>query len=465
MHQKTHFVKIFYVKRTALQNRSNHNPIWSQSKLFVPLPTLECAGSSRWHTNQALHCRHISYVMALQKGAVQVVGKFANMVGFKNSASEKKTPYFTREYVGTVSNPRTSRQARQRAKAKPAQMFYQAAEPILNHAFIPLGRASKNRNKFLSKAMALDAIPDIPKGESFLPALPYQISQGALGLDALVEGTAGSNSNQQWVDFNLISKEEVIWPEDGGPTVATLADALIGQNLGLSAGMELTFIAVIASKSNIKQRLLQHFSVVLDPNDTITRAGDIMGNLQISLAFQPTFTRLSINDADLYVLLSAGFIISAKSSSSWRYTNSFMVLTAAAGEGRAFTEAEVLQSYMDSGSSRESDKILQQADNISGGGEVTLVSTENVSFTTSVSGTLEYNTAAVAVFNNGARKVIISENDGFSNVLTHKVSTGNYHVITATNESTMAVVPVTLANSSLNGMQTVGLATVIAAGL
>lgn len=465
MRQKTHFVKIFYVKRTALQNLSNHNPIWSQSKLFVPLPTLECAGSSRWHTNLALHCRHISYVMALQKGAVQVVGKFANMVGFKNSASEKKTPYFTREYVGTVSNPRTSRQARQRAKAKPAQMFYQAAEPILNHAFIPLGRASKNRNKFLSKAMALDAIPDIPKGESFLPALPYQISQGALGVDHLVRGVAASaGGNTYEVRFPIKCTGEYDFFPGTSVTVGDASEAILAGQVLIQAGWEITFIAVLVSSDNPTQRILQHFSLVLDTNDNVTTASDILGNGFIGISLQDEIISLVSNDTS-WILLAGGLIISAKSSSSWRYTNSFMVTTPATGTHRAFPEVDVLQSYMDAASSRESDKILQQADNINGGGEVTLVSTENVSFTTSVSGTLEYNTAAVAVFSNGARKVIISENDGFSNVLTHKVSTGNYHVITATNESTMAVVPVAIANTSLNGMQTVGLATIIAAGL
>ena len=54
----------------------------------------------------------------------------ANVVGYKNPASSKANNNFYRERVYTVSNPKTQAQATQRAKVRPAQIFYNAFERV-----------------------------------------------------------------------------------------------------------------------------------------------------------------------------------------------------------------------------------------------------------------------------------------------------------------------------------------------
>lgn len=81
--------------------------------------------------------------MAKQTAVVRFKGKLGNIVGYKQNTSSKSTSAndFARIRVTDISNPRTRKQAKQRAKAAPAQMFYQAFEPVLNHSFYPTDSA------------------------------------------------------------------------------------------------------------------------------------------------------------------------------------------------------------------------------------------------------------------------------------------------------------------------------------
>lgn len=340
--------------------------------------------------------------MAQQLGAVRFKGKVANVVGFKNSASRKINKNFMRERV-TGANPRTEKQATQRCKAKPAKIFYDGFQNVLNHAFLPNDRASRNRNEFMSLAMKNTELPDVAKTDSYLPLNSLQISKGALGLDFLTIGSP----DEEAVDFLNLKFDDAI---NENYDVATLSDVLLQSNPLLAEGQELTFLAVLVSKSDSTARIAADLSFVLDSGNTTTLVKNLSSIITLgdvderAIAVVPQTTI-----GDDYYVASAGLIISSKTNSSWVYTSSFMYRSE---EGEALYAGEskrsVVASYMQAGDF-DSDKILQQADNkMAGQVEFKAYGSAAFDLQPSVSGTTSYNSLTTAIYSNGERKVVVT---------------------------------------------------------
>lgn len=386
--------------------------------------------------------------MAQQLGAIRFKGKVANVVGFKNSASSKSNNNFVREHQSVVSNPKTYAQARQRSKAIPAQNFYAAFENVLNHAFLPSDRASRNRNRFISKAMKLDEIPDVVKGSSLLPLCNYQVSEGALGLDNLTEVLAvGDNGIVFNIGFNGNYSDD--------STIAQISNEFLTNNASLEEGMELTFLLVNDASNSYdgSERVAKIISFVLDTSNTLTKLSDIAPGT----SFNKTASNLfSIQDN----VLAGAVIISARTASSWRYTNSYMGLTV---EGRTVVnntpEAEVVESYMNAAANRTSDLVLQQANNAQTEGvHPSSVTTMNITLAQGVTGALSANAANIAVMSNGIRKVIV-----LNGALTTGAA-GSRVAITITPTGGTAR-PLTLADTTFDGNETITVEEVEAYGI
>lgn len=390
--------------------------------------------------------------MAQQLGAIRFKGKVANVVGFKNSASSKSNNNFVREHQSTVSNPKTYAQARQRSKAIPAQNFYAAFENVLNHAFLPTDRASRNRNRFISKAMKLDEVPDVLKGESLIPLCTYQVSEGSLGLDNLAEASTVT-SNDGGVGFGISLTSQF----GENATIAAISTNLLNENSTLVEGMELTFLLLedVSSLENGSERFAKVVSFVLDKSNTLTTLGDIAGP---SFALSVENGRLVV--VDVYSILSAAVIISSRAGSSWRYTNSIMGLSTKGKEVKAQTlESDVIESYMNSTANRTSDLILQQADNTQTEGvHLSSVTTMNITLAQGVSGTLSANAANIAAMSNGVRKVIV-----LNGALTTGAA-GSRVAITITPTGGTAR-PLTLADTTFDGNETITVEEVEAYGI
>lgn len=389
--------------------------------------------------------------MGQQLGAIRFKGKVANVVGFKNSASSKSNNNFVREHQSTVSNPRTYAQARQRSKAIPAQNFYAAFENVLNHAFLPTDRASRNRNRFISKAMKLDEVPDVLKGESLIPLCTYQVSEGSLGLDNLAEASTVT-SNDGGVGFGLSLTSQF----GGNATIAAISTDLLNENSTLVEGMELTFLVLedCSSMEDGSERLAKVVSFVLDKSNTLTKLGDIAGNFALFVENGRLFV------ADNYSVLSAALIISSRAGSSWRYTNSIMGLSTKGSEVKAQTlESDVIESYMNSTANRTSDLILQQADNQQTEGvHPSSVTTMNITLAQGVTGALSANAANIVAMSNGVRKVMV-----LNGALTTGAA-GSRVAITITPTDGTAR-PLTLADTTFDGNETITVEEVEAYGI
>lgn len=349
--------------------------------------------------------------MAQQLGAIRYRGKIANVVGFKNTASRKTNNNFVRERATTVSNPKSYAQATQRCKAKPAQTFYNAFIEVLNHAFLPADKESRNRNEFLSLAMKNPELPDVPKGVTRIPLNALQISKGSLGLDFMTEGTDATSS----IIFGNL--ETSLVGSLSAASISGLSTDLLTYNPQLVEGQELTFLAVLINESDTNDRLACILTFVLDKSDTITKVGDLSNLLSLQATNGGIELRVGSGLAG-YSVGSAGLIISSKTNSSWRYTSSFMQRTSkgeAAYTGLA--KVDVIESYMGNRSTQTSDLVLQQANNAPSQ-EVHVVSISNVAITLAagVTGTLSNANGALAKMSSGGYRVVTDANGTIYNV-------------------------------------------------
>lgn len=394
--------------------------------------------------------------MGKQISVLRIKGSVGEVTGYKMNTSSKtsKSGDFIRSKATSVANPRTYAQAKQRAKARPAQLFYAAFENVLNHAFYPLGKPIKNRNRFLSLAMKMDYVPDVKKGEVKLPFAPYQISEGVLGLDDLCVGSYNNLADSR-IAFESISVSISLTKVN----VATFSSNVLNENPRLQDGEELTFMCLLCKRDDPSVRWTEVHSVVLDVNNTVTNLSDIFNGLVQLVQYNDVLT-LDLDDEDTK-MLAAGLIISSKTTGSWQYANSLMALTAYAIDGFDWKEREIVESYMNETRDRNSDKQLQQADNATEGETVPVVSIGNSEITLKqgVTGTLNQTDAAIAEMRFGTRRVVVSDTGQLQWYNgTAKAWTPIYREVSDER------FPLTLADTTWDGSQTITIAEVQAYG-
>lgn len=462
MVKNDHFVKKFYVKTVRLQTISNPTPIWSIKIKFVTLPTLEWVPTFQWPQAGAWVILmagtpqpNTPTTMGKQISVLRIKGSVGELTGYKMNTSSKtsKSGDFIRSKANSVANPRSYAQAKQRAKARPAQLFYAAFENVLDHAFYPLGKPVKNRNRFLSLAMKLGYVPDVKKGEVKLPFAPYQISEGTLGLDDLCIGAYSLVDSR--IDFGVLVQDGTLV----GTTVASLSQQILSGNPRLEEGEELTFLILLCKADDPSVRWVEVHSIVLDLNDTVTKLTDIF-NSDAELIFGEDRVSVQVDEEDIK-MLAAGLIISSKTTGSWQYAKSYMNLTAYAIDGFDWKEREIIESYMNEARDRNSDKILQQADNVPAGETVPITRVANAEITKAqgVEGNLNQTDAAVATTSFGISRVVVSDR---GQLQWYNGPAKTWTPITITvNEDTR---PLVLADTTWAGSQTITVAECQAAG-
>lgn len=385
-------------------------------------------------------------IMGKLTGAVKYVGKMNDTVGFKNSLAKDPNSTFVRAKAVSVKNPKSYKQATQRAKTRPASLFYAAFEPVLNHAFIPKGGATRNRLRFLALAMRL-CVPFVFKGENKIPFnVPYVVSEGSLGLGALTK-IKNPNIQSTTLGYGIACTNiygATAWDDDpttiNDLTVSAFSTAILAANPNLSEGMEITIIAVEVDEDDLGQTIPARVSIVLDTNDTITTMANLLAGSGLILVAD-TDHRLcayAVRSAANYSIPAGAIIISSRNGSTWNYTTSELQMNSWGIDGFDWDEESIIESYMDSANSVTSDRILQQANNniIEG---VRPVSGSNLAYTVSpaVAGaTYNFSTAAVVVMSDGTRRVVISSNG----TLMHADGVGGFDPIQQTvDEETSSV--------------------------
>lgn len=397
--------------------------------------------------------------MGKQISVLRIKGSVGEVTGYKMNTSSKtsKSGDFIRSKATSVANPRSYAQAKQRSKARPAQLFYAAFENVLDHAFYPLGKPVKNRNRFLSLAMKLDYVPDVKKGEIKLPFAPYQVSEGTLGVDDLCVGTY-NNANDSRILFDNIQIDGSLV----GETVASLSQQVLNTNPRLIEGEELTFMCLLCKAGDPSARWAEVHSVVLDVNNTVTQLNNIFSGItELSFNDDCIAIQIATQYDDDVKMLAAALIISSKTTGSWQYAKSYMNLTAYAIDGFDWKEREIIDSYMNETRDRNSDKQLQQADNAPAGETVPIASVGNAEITLKqgVTGNLNQTDAANAFMRFGTVRVVVSER-GQLQWYNGPAKTWTPITLTSGQDSR----PLVLADTTWAGSQTITIAECQAAG-
>lgn len=177
-------------------------------------------------------------------------GKVGNIVGYNLKDSNNKQTQGLRAYQPVVRNPKTARQAEQRAKMAPINATYRALKGIIDRGQEGVAYGNKSRLRFLSEAMKQFNGPWFEKGEAVTLPIKTNITSGSLPTISIASVVpAGIDVNLEMGEVTQIA------------TVGALAAALLANNSFLKKGDQLTFVHGSKNGCNV-------LSVVLDTTDT-----------------------------------------------------------------------------------------------------------------------------------------------------------------------------------------------------
>ena len=261
-------------------------------------------------------------------------------------------------------------------------------------------------------AMKNPVIPLARKEDTHIaPNVPYQISEGSLGLDYMTvceNRPAGMRSNIKAAAVGEATDMRTL-------TLGAFSTMILTQNPEFENGMDLCFLALVGAGNqdgDSESIFPVSFHVVLNSGDTLTQMANIVP-ANIKFFIDDSF--LTVAKANNNTLAALGVILSKKTNNSWVYTQSKMYLGMFITSANLPEEA-VIESYMKQASTVERDKVLKQADNATSNGAVTAASVAQEAYTisTPVQGaTYNFASASIATMTDGTKRVVI---DGQNNI-------------------------------------------------
>ena len=182
-------------------------------------------------------------------------GKVGNIVGYNLKDSNNKQTQGLRAYQPVVRNPKTARQAEQRAKMAPINATYRALKGIIDRGQEGVAYGNKSRLRFLSEAMKQFDGPWFDKGEAITLPIKTNITRGSLT-------TVGINV----VEADSFTTELYVGEAESFDTLGALSTALLAGNSFLKEGDQITFVHGQIGSVFVK-------SIVLDSTSTEGVAG------------------------------------------------------------------------------------------------------------------------------------------------------------------------------------------------
>lgn len=247
-----------------------------------------------------------------------VAGKIGDVVAYKVKNSNNKQVQGLRRYQAKVANPQTSKQMAQRWKLSVLQNFYRGLQSLLDHSWQGIGYGDPSRRHFMKITMQKDfegMIPYLLKGDKrFVPGeLP--IATGSIPVDCAC--TVGQSA---------IVCDGINYPDGEYSTLGDLSTAIIGANLGIQNGDQLTFIGVYGNSGNYIPTFAR---VVLDTASTTP-----LVDLAVVLSQEATNDKLQFNFGTNAPQAGA-IIISRYASNTWQRSNSTMAVADAVRDAYA----------------------------------------------------------------------------------------------------------------------------------
>ena len=177
-------------------------------------------------------------------------GKVGNIVGYNLKDSNNKQTQGLRAYQPVVRNPKTSRQAEQRAKMAPINATYRALKGIIDRGQEGVAYGNKSRLRFLSEAMKQFDGPWFMKGEAVTLPIKTNITRGSLPMIGITD----VGNDTLFTELSVGSVTEIT-------TLGVLSTALLANNSFLKEGDQLTFVIGEVGKMTIE-------SIIIDSTST-----------------------------------------------------------------------------------------------------------------------------------------------------------------------------------------------------
>lgn len=206
-----------------------------------------------------------------------VRGKLGNMVGYKNTNSKNKEKQAWRGYVPTISNPKTSGQAKQRMIIGNLTRNYGAYKAILSRAYegVKYGGQSYQRFLKLNIENAKNG-PFIPKGSRTtpLPIPGLQVSEGSIIPITVSDIIPYSNvGGEGQTLIPTMSVSDIYFHEgnssfaDPNLTWGQVSERFIVNNSDMQDGDQFTFIEVTVTEN--LEYVYRYKSVILDTDSSV----------------------------------------------------------------------------------------------------------------------------------------------------------------------------------------------------
>lgn len=297
-----------------------------------------------------------------------VTGKLGNMVGQKNALVTGADKQVWRVYKGDVKNPKTIKQAQQRALFVAVKNFAQALSGILDHSWQGVDYGTKSLNHFRKLVLS-------NKGVNY----PGYIIQEKGSQDAVPQSFPLSTGNIpfydgiDWTEGSTIAVLGFNYVDITATTVGAYWTQFLADNPSFKNGDMITVVAFIGSgyTPDVYSEIYPVYDrFIIDTESTVA----ITGNHPISQKgiFQLTSDSIGstnyicvshATDAD-NIIVAAGVIISRQkgTKAQWQRSTSKMYVT---NEYRNWVMTAdyitaVLDSYMNSVSDAESDWYLNE---------------------------------------------------------------------------------------------------------
>lgn len=250
-------------------------------------------------------------------------GKVGNIVGYNLKDSNNKQTQGLRAYQPVVRNPKTSRQAEQRAKMAPINATYRALKGIIDRGQEGVAYGNKSRLRFLSEAMKQFDGPWFEKGEAVTLPIKTNITRGSL------PSVVASDIDEEGMNTGLqvTSIQEIT-------TIGAFTVAALAANDELKEGDQLTFVCGSMKRLYVK-------SIILDSTSTAA-----MDGFEISESNVMFMTSGGYDEAEAFgcTILSR----EGESGQHLRSTTALTLSTAAAADTHYTSTAKdaAIESYM-----------------------------------------------------------------------------------------------------------------------
>ena len=317
--------------------------------------------------------------MAKQLGVIQFSGRVGEVVGRKKVSTSSIDGNIVSKFTAP-SNPKTQKQAEQRAAFAAAKNFRDGFANLLNHAFQGVKYGQPSLNRFtklvtLRRGADFDYLPQLKGTQQFIPQ-PWPLSRCSIGV-----GTAPTNINDNSFSLPFTALDE------NGDNVGDFWTKFLAKNPFFINGDMITIVAVVTASSLASDIKDMNFLPVYDRMVIDTASEEALTNSKIETengVFNLAYDMATVIGNTSLKLMGVGIIVSRQNGdkAAWLRSNSDMVVrsTFTAAYKTTAKVNEAIASFMATTGAATSDWYLNQTGDNEGDGPqdiATIVSVQN----------------------------------------------------------------------------------------